>query len=350
MYLEKRYVRKVAHAFQMLRIPLRLVDAEGNCLVPEDGNRAEVESTGLAAGVNHRKDGWLIRPLDAKPPMALMAPAGEAGADDVLRLADVMLMSLLKDGFTASDSDVYRQALCQELTGADLLAQAAEKKIPLEMDRCVLLLQLDDAGEAGAYSLFSEMVPLTDRDVLVEMSRCAAALIKDMEDIDGLDELKQFAGAVQETVLEETGLQASIGIGEVRHTLAQLGESYSQACTAVEVGRAFGPQQGVYAFDQLRLERFLMTVPREEGLRYHRLLFNAQTAKLFNEEMLQTIEMFFQKDLNLSDTARQLFIHRNTLVYRLDKVQRQTGLDLRHFDDAVTFQILYQLKKCGMEP
>ena len=350
MYLEKRYVRKVAHAFQMLRIPLRLVDAEGNCLVPEDGKRAEVENTGLAAGVNHRKDGWLIRPLDAKPPMALMAPAGEAGADDVLRLADVMLMSFLKDGFTASDSDVYRQALCQELTGADLLAQAAEKKIPLEMDRCVLLLQLDDAGEAGAYSLFSEMVPLTDRDVLVEMSRCAAALIKDMEDIDGLDELKQFAGAVQETVLEETGLHASIGIGEVRHTLAQLGESYSQACTAVEVGRAFGPQQGVYAFDQLRLERFLMTVPREEGLRYHRLLFNAQTAKLFNEEMLQTIEMFFQKDLNLSDTARQLFIHRNTLVYRLDKVQRQTGLDLRHFDDAVTFQILYQLKKCGMEP
>ena len=183
MYLEKRYVRKVAHAFQMLRIPLRLVDAEGNCLVPEDGKRAEVESTGLAAGVNHRKDGWLIRPLDAKPPMALMAPAGEAGADDVLRLADVMLMSFLKDGFTASDSDVYRQALCQELTGADLLAQAAEKKIPPEMDRCVLLLQLDDAGEAGAYSLFSEMVPLTDRDVLVEMSRCAAALIKDMEDI-----------------------------------------------------------------------------------------------------------------------------------------------------------------------
>ena len=105
MYLEKRYIRKIAHAFQMLRIPLRLVDAEGNCLVPEDGKRAEVESAGLAAGVNHRKDGWLIRPLDAKPPVALMAPVGEAGADDVLCLADVMRMSLRKDG---SDSDVYR--------------------------------------------------------------------------------------------------------------------------------------------------------------------------------------------------------------------------------------------------
>ena len=85
------------------------------------------------------------------------------------------------------------------------------------------------------------------------------------------------------------------------------------------------------------------------SLRYHSLLFNRKTAKLFNEEMLQTIEMFFRKDLNLSDTARQLFIHRNTLVYRLDKVQRQTGLDLRHFDDAVTFKILYKLKRCGQE-
>ena len=65
--------------------------------------------------------------------------------------------------------------------------------------------------------------------------------------------------------------------------------------------------------------------------------------------MLQTIDMFFRKDLNLSDTARQLFIHRNTLVYRLDKVQRLTGLDLRHFDDAVTFKILYVLKRCGQE-
>ena len=94
------------------------------------------------------------------------------------------------------------------------------------------------------------------------------------------------------------------------------------------------------------LERFLMSVPREDSLRYHSLLFNRKTAKLFNEEMLQTIEMFFRKDLNLSDTARQLFIHRNTLVYRLDKVQRQVGLDLRKFEDAVTFKMLLEMRKC----
>lgn len=115
----------------------------------------------------------------------------------------------------------------------------------------------------------------------------------------------------------------------------------------MEVGSIFHPGESIYMFRQLMLERFLMNVPREESMLYHNLLFNRKTAKLFNEEMLQTIEMFFRKDLNLSDTARQLFIHRNTLVYRLDKVQRQTGLDLRHFDDAVTFKILYELKNAG---
>ena len=90
-----------------------------------------------------------------------------------------------------------------------------------------------------------------------------------------------------------------------------------------------------------------MELPQEISAYYHSLLFNRKTQRLFNEEMLYTIEMFFKKDLNLSDTARQLYIHRNTLVYRLDKVQRQTGLDLRKFEDAVTFKILMELKKCG---
>ena len=70
-----------------------------------------------------------------------------------------------------------------------------------------------------------------------------------------------------------------------------------------------------------------------------------RTARLFNEEMLSTIEKFFENSLNLSETARQLYIHRNTLVYRLDKVQRATGLDLRAFDDAVTFKLMMLLGK-----
>ena len=149
--------------------------------------------------------------------------------------------------------------------------------------------------------------------------------------------------------MSETAHQMVVGIGEPRHNLSALGESYREARRAMEVGRIFQSGNSIHVFRRLMLERFLTEVPRDISVYYHSLLFNRRTARLFNEEMLYTIEMFFKKDLNLSDTARQLYIHRNTLVYRLDKVQRQIGLDLRKFEDAVTFKILMELKKSGSE-
>lgn len=350
MFIEKRYIRRIAKVFEELSVPVRLLDASGVCVVPEDGEPLSLPSTAAAPGLNHPVGGFLCRTLDVHPPMVLAAPQGASGVEDILHMTDAMLMSLFKSSLSISGySDVYRRTLRQELSGTELITRASEHQIPLEMPRSVLLFQIEKTDKASAYSTLGELVPLSDTDVLVEMNRHTVALIKDMQGVDGMDELFQFVQAVQETLMEEALQTAIVGIGEEKHTFAQLGESYAEAKRAMEVGFLFDPEQSVFIFDRLLLERFLMSTPREESLHYHSLLFNRKTAKLFNDEMLQTIEMFFRKDLNLSDTARQLFIHRNTLVYRLDKVQRQTGLDLRHFDDAVTFKILYKLKKCGQE-
>ena len=124
---------------------------------------------------------------------------------------------------------------------------------------------------------------------------------------------------------------------------------YKDICDAEgcpELCRVFCENETVFDFSSMLLPRFLADLSPEIAEHYHHLLFNPSTSRLFNEEMLRTIEVFFQKDLNLSDTARQLYIHRNTLVYRLDKVQRETGLDLRKFADAVTFKMLLDMRKC----
>ena len=350
MYIEKRYIQKIQKVFDALTLSLRLVDAQGQYLVPAGGESVALPAHALAHGLNHHIGDQLIRALDMNPALCLVASDAAAGAEDILCVADAMIMSLFKSSLSiASHTDVYRRVLKQELSGTDLTSRAGEHQIPLNMDRCVMLFQMDHTDKASAYSILGELIPLSDTDVLVEMNRHVVALIKDMDGIDGAEELYQFAQAVQETLMEEAVRTVMVGIGEEKNNLAQLGESYTEARRAMEVGHIFNPEESIHVFRQLLLERFLMNVPREESLHYHNLLFNRRTAKLFNEEMLQTIEMFFRKDLNLSDTARQLFIHRNTLVYRLDKVQRQTGLDLRHFDDAVTFKILYELKKCGQE-
>ena len=350
MYIEKRYIKRIEKTFELLSVPVRLLDAQGTCLAPENSEAATLPSLVMAAGITHRIEGKLYRALDMNPPLILTCAADAPGADNILIVADAMLMSMFKSGLSiASHSDVYRRVLRQELTGADLTSRASEHQIPLEMERTVMLFQIERTEKASAYSILGELIPLSDTDTLIEMNRHVVALIKDMNGIDGPDELYQFAQAVQETLMEEAVQTAEIGIGESKTSLSLMGESYLEARRAMEVGHIFSPEETIHVFRNLLLERFLMNVPREESMHYHALLFNRKTAKLFNEEMLQTIEMFFRKDLNLSDTARQLYIHRNTLVYRLDKVQRLTGLDLRRFDNAVTFKILYELKKCGQE-
>ena len=350
MYIEKRYIHKIELVFETLSLPLRLLDAQGQCLAPANGEGLALPAAVLAQGLNHHVGDYSVRVLDMHPALYLVAPSSAAGVDDILCVADAMIMSLFKSSLSiASHTDVYRRVLKQELSGTDLISRASAHQIPQEMERCVMLFQLEQTDKASAYSILGELIPLSDTDVLVEMNRHLVALIKDMDGIDGTEDLYQFAEAVQETLLEEAVQTVTVGIGEEKHTLALLGESYTEARRAMEVGRIFNPDSTIHVFRRLMLERFLMNVSHEESMHYHNLLFNRKTAKLFNEEMLQTIEMFFRKDLNLSDTARQLFIHRNTLVYRLDKVQRQTGLELRHFDDAVTFKILYELKKCGQE-
>ncbi len=350
MVFEKRYVKKIGRIFESLSVPMRLLDENGVCLVPEDGASLQMPENTMVAGVQYRIDNELVRPLDVNPPIYLVTDADAPGVDNLLILADATLMNLMKSSSSiSSPGDMYRRVLRQEIGGADLIGRAAEHQIPLEMNRAVLLFQIENTDKQSAYSMLAELAPLGEADALVEMNRHVVALIKDMDAMDGAEELTQFAQAVQETLLEETGHTALVGVSDSRKTLAQLCESYQEAKRAIEVGRVFSGESGIFVFNRLMLERFLVDIPREDSAHYHSLLFNRKTAKLFNEEMLQTIEMFFHKDLNLSDTARQLYIHRNTLVYRLDKVQKQTGLDLRHFDDAVTFKILYELKKCGQE-
>ena len=180
----------------------------------------------------------------------------------------------------------------------------------------------------------------------IVFARHTVALIKNVEEGEDIEDLRQFACAARETLSSETALSVTIGIGNIVSDVSELHNSYFQARRAIEIGRVFRQNETVLVYRSLMLERFLSTLSAETAMHYHGLLFNAENAKLFSDEMLDTIEMFFRKDLNLSDTARQLYIHRNTLVYRLDKVQRQTGLDLRRFDDAVTFRMLLDMEKC----
>ncbi len=264
----------------------------------------------------------------------------DEAAADCAKLSAALVESITADGPASDRVDVVRAALREELSGPELDTLTVEYGIQIAADRCVMLFH-------GATAAMRDLILVGEGDILVDMDRHTLVLVKSMENIDGYDELVQLAEAMEQTIMSETGEQPVISIGEMKPTMLEIGASYRAAWRALEIGRMFHPEKNIYAFNRLVLERFLSEINRELGMRYHHMLFNRKTQRLFNEEMLHTIEMFFAKDLNLSDTARQLYIHRNTLVYRLDKIQRQTGLDLRKFEDAITFRMLLLLGKCG---
>ncbi len=335
---------RMENILSRLSIPVTLIDLDYE---QQHAHTAAYDK--LAEGQISRVNGKLCV-IIPKTRFALSA-ADHPGATDVLTLACELIMTMTTAALnhTEDSFDVYRRALRGELAGSELEALSHEHQLPADLRRCVLVFHIVQTDNERAYDLLRDITPMQDKDVLVDMDRHSVVLIKDMSEEDSLEELTQYAQALQETLMEETAHQMTVGIGKSRHTMAELRESYQEARRAIEVGRIFKPEESIYVFGHLILERFLMELPQDISAYYHSLLFNRKNQRLFNEEMLYTIDMFFKKDLNLSDTARQLYIHRNTLVYRLDKVQKQTGLDLRSFEDAVTFKILMELKKVGGE-
>jgi len=343
--MEQRVLDQVRDLFALLKTEMVLLDQKGSYIVPAEGPGIDLPDD-LIPGQATYKSGKIFFKLSLPPGYILTAP--ESVQQDILVPTAALVESLLSSGASESSiNSAYQRMLQNELSIAELDAAINEYKIPAVMDRCVLLMHMVQVQQRSAYDILAEILPQSPGDVLVSMDRHTAAFIKNTAETEGLDEYAEFASAVQETLLSEMALTVTIGIGETAATAAELHQSYRQARRAIEIGRVFQSENTIYVYRFLMLERFLSDLPSDTAAHYHGLLFNRKTARLFNDEMLYTIEMFFKKDLNLSDAARQLYIHRNTLVYRLDKVQRQVGLDLRKFNDAVTFKMLLEMKKCS---
>ncbi|MBQ8556264.1 MAG: helix-turn-helix domain-containing protein [Clostridia bacterium] len=343
---DKHLQEHVENILSQLSMPVSVLDADHDALTMSQTAALATLREGVVH--QHERDLYLSVP---KSRLVLTCHADHPGARDVLTLAAALVKSMdaAVDNHTENSFDVYRRALRGELTGSELEALSHEHQLPNDLKRCVMVFHIVQTDNERAYDLLRDITPMQDKDVLIDMDRHSVVLLKDVSEDDAVEELMQFAQALQETLMGETAHQMTVGIGRSRHSIEDLRESYTEARRAIEVGRIFKPEESIYVYTRLILERFLMELPQDISASYHSMLFNRKNQRLFNEEMLYTIDMFFKKDLNLSDTARQLYIHRNTLVYRLDKVQRQTGLDLRSFEDAVTFKILMELKKVSGE-
>ncbi len=226
-------------------------------------------------------------------------------------------------------SDPWQKILRGEVSGGIL-----RDGVP----RCVIVFRASVRQER---SLLDELIPLEPGDAITENDG-GTVLIKKT---DGLtdEEIVEFAAAVTSAAETEAGIRLQAGIGRPTRKVSELKDSYSEAESAIDMGRHFLSGESVYAFGHLAAERLISAVPAADRVQLRKELFTPETRKLLTSEMMETIDAFFRNDLNLSTTAREMFIHRNTLIYRLDKIRKVTGYDLRHFQDAMAFRLLSRL-------
>ena len=209
--------------------------------------------------------------------------------------------------------------------------------------RCLIRFEtLPDQEKSLTPAVWNEMVPLERGDAVTGAAPGSITLIKQAEGHTE-EEIAEYAAAVIETINTETGIQVRAGIGQITSELAGLQESRRQASRAIAIGTGFHPEERVYIYSRQILERLISAIPEDTRAQLRRELFSGETEKKLTPEMMETIRAFFRNDLNLSTTARQLFIHRNTLIYRLDKIRKETGFDLRRFQDAAAFQMISRI-------
>ena len=348
MYLDHQVTAKIARVLDQIDMSALLLDAGGNVLLPEGDHRqftlpeaikADPTTPLIYGGVT------LIGTEEEQPLYICLHGYNNEVKNCAILCAELINILLKSNVGQTSREQALRLILRGEAESAEMEALASEHEIPFEKNRCVLYFYFSE-GDAEAMLPTLQAALGDDSDMFTEVNRHAVAMLKTMDegvDFSGLDALaKELEASFAEA---GEGAPVYIGISEPRTNLLQLSEAYEEARDAINVGHLYHTGGNVFIYRRLLLERFLNDVPSDVSANYNAAIFNRKTARLFNDEMIHTIETFFENSLNLSETARRLYIHRNTLVYRLEKVQRAIGLDLRSFDDAVTFKLLMLLGK-----
>ena len=202
---------------------------------------------------------------------------------------------------------------------------------------CVVVFRPEEGFSPELMGMIRELAPMEENDLLAEDGAGRVLMIKAGEDPE---EIGEFAAALIDTLAGEAGLRLRAGISDVHRAPEEWPAGYREALSALETGDRYQRKTPVQIYGRQTLERMMDEVPPETRIRLRERVFGPEPERVLTEETLETAERFFEADLNLSVAARQMFVHRNTLTYRLDRIQRETGLDLRKFRDAVIFRML----------
>lgn len=242
-------------------------------------------------------------------------------------------------------ANFIKNVIADNILPGDIFLKARELHLSGEIPRVVMIVRIAQKTDISAYEVISNLFPDKSKDFVINLNETDIALVKETRSEIETRDLENLAHAIIDTLSAEFFTQAVIGIGTVVSGIRDLARSFKEAQVAMEVGKIFDSGKTVARYDNLGIARLLYQLPRPMCEMFLKEVFPRDTLDSLDSETLFTIDKFFENNLNVSETARKLFVHRNTLVYRLDKIKRATGLDLRELDHAIIFKMALMVRK-----
>lgn len=247
------------------------------------------------------------------------------------------LLSAYKERF---DRNIFFQNLLMDnLLLVDVYNRAKKLHIEAAQPRVVLLVESDNEKDVAVTELMKGMFSAQAGDFVTEVDEKNVILIKTLSEDDGYEDVDQIAQSIVDTVSAEAMTNVHVAYGTIVQELKDVSKSYKEAMMAIDVGKIFYAEKRVNSYATLGIGRLIYQLPTNLCKLFIDEIFGENNPGELDEEIVFTAYKFFENNLNVSETSRQLFIHRNTLVYRIEKLEKATGLDVRTFDDALTFKI-----------
>jgi carbohydrate diacid regulator len=242
-------------------------------------------------------------------------------------------------------TNFIKNVILDNILTDEIYLKAKEFRFANDASRVVLLIRMEDKSDLAYFDTLSAMFPDKQHDFVININESNIVIIKEVYPGTTAEECEQMAASIYEALQTDAVGAINIGIGTVVDNMRDLSSSFREAQISLEVGKVFDEEKNIIHYENLGIGRLIYQLPTTLCEMFLKEVFRKGSIDSLDNETLHTIQKFFENNLNVSETSRKLFVHRNTLVYRLEKICKLTGLDLREFDHAIVFKIALMVKR-----
>ena len=238
-----------------------------------------------------------------------------------------------------------KNIILDNILSSDIYIKSKELHFNTEELRIVFLIKFYGKTDMMPFEMLQNMFPDKSKDYVISVGEHDIVLVKELKAGTEMRDIEKMAVNIADTLSSEFYTKVSIGISTIVDNIKDLAKAYQEAQVALEVGKVFETEKNIISYENLGIGRLIYQLPTTLCEMFLQEVFKKGSLDSLDRETLMTIQCFFENNLNVSETSRKLFVHRNTLVYRLEKIRKLTGLDLREFEHAITFKVALMVRK-----